>query len=69
MRIAVAHDWMVTYAGSERVVEEILRAYPDAELLTTLIDPDALPATLRGRGRPCCSMFPRRPATTNGSCR
>jgi glycosyltransferase involved in cell wall biosynthesis len=47
MRIAVAHEWLVRYAGSERVVEEILRAFPDAELLTTLLQPDAVPESLR----------------------
>jgi glycosyltransferase involved in cell wall biosynthesis len=48
MRIAVAHEWLVRYAGSERVVEETLRAFPDAELLTTLLEPSAVPASLRG---------------------
>ena len=47
MRIAVAHDWLVRYAGSERVVEEVLRCFPDARLLTTLVEPGALPETLR----------------------
>lgn len=61
MRIAVAHDWMVTYAGSERVVEQILRAYPDAELLTALIDPGPLPAILR-TARP--SLLQHVPAAT-----
>jgi glycosyltransferase involved in cell wall biosynthesis len=51
MRLAVAHDWLVGYAGSERVVEEILRAYPDAQLLTTVVEPEALPPSLR-RARP-----------------
>jgi hypothetical protein len=31
MQIAVAHEWLVRYAGSERVVDEMLAAYPDAE--------------------------------------
>ena len=47
MRIALAQDWMVSYAGSERVVEQILQAFPDADLLTTLFDPEQLPASLR----------------------
>ena len=47
MRLAVAHDWMVSYAGSERVVEQILRVYPDSRLLTTFAARDRLPATLR----------------------
>jgi glycosyltransferase involved in cell wall biosynthesis len=47
MQLAVAHDWMVTYAGSERAVEEIVRAYPDARLLTALVERERLPQTLR----------------------
>lgn len=47
MHLAVAHDWMVTYAGSERVVEAILEAYPDSRLLTTLAEPDRLPPIFR----------------------
>jgi glycosyltransferase involved in cell wall biosynthesis len=34
MRVAVVHDWLVTYAGSERVLEQILHIYPDADLFT-----------------------------------
>jgi len=47
MHLAVAHEWMVRYAGSERVVEAILEAYPDSRLLTTLAEPDRLPPILR----------------------
>jgi glycosyltransferase involved in cell wall biosynthesis len=31
-RIAVIHDWLTTYAGAERVLEQILALYPDADL-------------------------------------
>lgn len=34
MRIAVVHDWLVTYAGAERVLENILKCYPDADIFT-----------------------------------
>jgi glycosyltransferase involved in cell wall biosynthesis len=61
MRIAVAHDWLVRYAGSERVVEEVLRCFPDARLLTTLVEPGALPETLR-RAEP--SFLQRIPSAT-----
>lgn len=37
MRIAIVHDWLVTYAGSERVLEQILNVYPQADLFS-LID-------------------------------
>jgi glycosyltransferase involved in cell wall biosynthesis len=61
MRIAVAHDWLIRYAGSERVVVEILQAFPDAELLTTLVNFDALPSALQ-RARP--SLLQRIPSST-----
>ena len=32
MKIAVVHDWLVTYAGSERVLEQILSIWPEADL-------------------------------------
>ncbi len=32
MKIAIVHDWLVTYAGSERVLEQMLRCFPDADL-------------------------------------
>lgn len=37
MKIAVIHDWLVTYAGAERALEQILTLYPDADLFS-LVD-------------------------------
>jgi glycosyltransferase involved in cell wall biosynthesis len=31
-RVAVVHEWLSTYAGSERVLEQILAVFPDADL-------------------------------------
>ena len=36
MKIAIIHDWLVTYAGAERVLEQILSVYPDADLFSTV---------------------------------
>lgn len=36
MRVAIVHEWFVTYAGSERVVEQILKLYPDADLFSVV---------------------------------
>ncbi|MGH7214969.1 MAG: glycosyltransferase family 4 protein [Tepidisphaeraceae bacterium] len=33
-KIAVVHDFLYTYAGAERVLEQILNVYPDAELFS-----------------------------------
>ncbi|WP_414041114.1 glycosyltransferase family 4 protein [Acidithiobacillus sp. M4-SHS-6] len=45
MRIAIVHDWLVTYAGAERVLEQVLHCYPDADLFSLV---DFLPADGRG---------------------
>jgi glycosyltransferase involved in cell wall biosynthesis len=37
MRVALVHEWLVTYGGSERVVEEILECFPEADVFS-LID-------------------------------
>lgn len=36
MKIAVVHEWLITYAGSERVLEQILNIYPDADLFAVV---------------------------------
>lgn len=51
LRVAIAHDWLVRYGGSERCVSEMLEVFPGAELVTTVVEPAALPAPLR-RARP-----------------
>lgn len=47
LRVAVAHEWLVGYAGSERVVEQILEEFPGSQLLTTVVEQDAIPELLR----------------------
>jgi glycosyltransferase involved in cell wall biosynthesis len=37
MKVAVVHDWLVTYAGAEKVLEQVLKIYPQADLYS-LID-------------------------------
>lgn len=37
LKVAIVHDWLVTYAGAERVLEEMLRIYPEADLYS-LVD-------------------------------
>ena len=45
-RVALVHDWLVSYAGSERVVEQILKLWPEAELFSVV---DFFPEDLRPR--------------------
>jgi glycosyltransferase involved in cell wall biosynthesis len=44
-KIAIVHDWFTTYAGSEKVVEQILAAFPQADLFGLV---DFIPAGSRG---------------------
>jgi len=37
MKVAIIHDWLVTYAGAERVLEQMLNVFPDADLFS-LVD-------------------------------
>lgn len=36
MKIAIIHDWLVVYNGAEKVLEEILKIYPEADLFSTV---------------------------------
>src|SRR5262245_35661360 len=47
LRVAIAHDWLVRYGGSERCVVEMLHAFPGARLVTSVVEPEALPEILR----------------------
>jgi glycosyltransferase involved in cell wall biosynthesis len=45
MKVAIVCDWLITYAGSERVLEQMLKCYPDADLFAVV---DFLPPGQRG---------------------
>lgn len=34
MKIAIIHDWLVTYRGGERVVAELIKMYPSADIFS-----------------------------------
>lgn len=36
MKIAIIHDWLVVYAGAERVLEQMLNVFPDADLYSVV---------------------------------
>ncbi|MEM9089088.1 MAG: glycosyltransferase family 4 protein [Cyanobacteria bacterium P01_F01_bin.53] len=43
-KIAIVHEWLTSHAGSEKVVEQILNIYPQADLFSLV---DFLPPSLR----------------------
>jgi hypothetical protein len=45
MKVAIVCDWLVTYAGAERALEQMLKCYPDADLFAVV---DFLPQGQRG---------------------
>jgi glycosyltransferase involved in cell wall biosynthesis len=42
VKTAIVHDWLVTYAGAERVLEQMLAVFPEADLysLVDFVPPD-----------------------------
>ncbi len=39
LRVLVVHDWLVTWAGAERCLEQILAIFPQAELVVGVVAP------------------------------
>lgn len=46
-RVAIVHYWLVSMRGGERVIERLLRMYPDADLFTHVYDPRRMSSTIR----------------------
>jgi glycosyltransferase involved in cell wall biosynthesis len=49
LRVAIVHDWLVTWRGGEKVLEALASIYPDAPIYTLFCKPQILPETLRHR--------------------
>ena len=58
-KIAVVHDFLYCYAGAERVLEQILNIYPEADLFSLF---DFLKPNERGfiRNKPVTASFIQR---------
>ncbi len=59
LRVAIVHDFLYTYAGAERVLEQLIALFPHADLFALF---DFLPEHLRGfiRNKPVQSTFIQR---------
>jgi glycosyltransferase involved in cell wall biosynthesis len=44
-RVAIVHEWLGPYAGSEQVVAAMLEVFPHADLFATIHDPDEMRGT------------------------
>lgn len=58
-KIAIVHEWFDTYAGSEKVVEQLIQLYPEADLFACV---DFLPDNGRAflQGKPVKTTFVQR---------
>src|SRR6201994_131039 len=54
VRVAIIHDWLVTYAGAERVLEQIVACFPEADLFSLV---DFLEDRSFIRGKPVTTSF------------
>lgn len=56
MKVAIVHEWFVTYAGSEKVVEQLLNIFPEADLFAVV---DFLDKDKRGfiKNKPVTTTF------------
>jgi glycosyltransferase involved in cell wall biosynthesis len=61
LRVAVVHEWLTTYAGSEKVVEQILAIFPQAELFVLVDFLDDSKRYLVGGRYPTTSFIQRLP--------
>lgn len=48
-RVAIVHDWFRTWSGSEAVVAELCRLFPDAPIFALFADPEIVKRHLPGR--------------------
>ncbi|MGB9485373.1 MAG: hypothetical protein WCD04_04565, partial [Terriglobia bacterium] len=49
LRVAIVHYWFVRFRGGERVLEVLANMFPQADIFTLVLDPKALPPSLRSR--------------------
>ena len=55
-KVALVHDWLVSYRGGEKVLEALSELYPDAPIYTLFYNPKKIPAFLRNKQ----IIYPRR---------
>lgn len=47
-KVAIVHDWLVAYAGADRVVDCMHHVFPDAPIYTLVYDENNMPAWFKG---------------------
>ena len=46
-RVAISHEWLTIPGGSEKVVLELLQLFPEADIYTSVYDPEPWPDAIR----------------------
>jgi glycosyltransferase involved in cell wall biosynthesis len=59
MKVAIVHDWLVVHGGAEKVLDELLAVFPDADLHALLCQMPGEPPR-RYRGRPVRTSYVQR---------
>ncbi len=49
MKVALVHDWLITYRGGEKVLEALCELFPEAEIFTLFHEKGAMPDVLEQR--------------------
>lgn len=47
MKVAIVHELLIGHGGAERVLEDILKVYPEAHIYTMIYDPKSMPERFR----------------------
>ncbi len=65
MKVAIAHDWLVTLGGSELVLRELLRIFPGATVLTLIDKMSDTDRSFVGVERTCTTFLDRVPGVAS----
>src|SRR6187402_1382640 len=49
LRVAIVHYWLVNHRGGEKVLEEICKLFPTADIYTLMYDPEKVSPFIRTR--------------------
>ena len=47
MKVAIVHYWLVTMRGGEKVLEELCKLFPEADIYTNVYNPDKISDTIK----------------------
>ncbi|MBF0275801.1 MAG: glycosyltransferase [Nitrospinae bacterium] len=51
LKVAIVHYWFVNWRGGEKVIESLLKLFPQADIYTLFYDPGTVPGTIKQNHR------------------